>query len=271
MVNGKWKIWEVDYLKENYGKRLVEKIARHLNRTPSYVRAKANNLNLKSNIPYSRETHRKIALKLTKLLKKNINISSKELAYIIGVLNGDGCLQSRRFCLITIDYDFLKKVKENIEKLSGIKTKEYKYFNTKYNSYKQGFHYELNLNSVKFVGFLKKYYLAKNEKAIKNIKKLIQNNKVYEIEFIKGFFDSEGCIRKNGRISIDNSKKEWVVYISVLLTKLKINHKIYFWKNKENSKNYRLNIQTKEDIRKFCNLIHSSIKRKQDRIEKFKT
>jgi intein-encoded DNA endonuclease-like protein len=279
---------DINYIKKNYGKILVKEIAEKLGRKEHNIRylmyklRKQDKTKITSNLDHSPEQIIKMKEKNSKKLIKGYDLPSNELAYIIGVLNGDGSLNLRafrpnRFALITIDYDFLLNVKKNLEKWSGLITKEYKYSNKKYWSYKQGFHYELNLNSVKAIKFLRKYYISINQqKAMKNIKKLLKNNRQLQIEFIKGFFDSEGSIRINGRIAIDNSKKEIITYISYLLKKLKINSKInYSEQNKKHKnvkyiiKDYRLWIQKKEDIKKFCNLINSSIKRKQNRISQF--
>jgi intein-encoded DNA endonuclease-like protein len=272
-----YSLEDVNYIKENYGKILVKEIAEKLGRKEHNIRflmyklRKEGKTKITSNLDHSQEQIAKMKEKKSKKLIKGYNLPSKELAYIIGVLNGDGSLNLRnsrknRFALTTIDYDFLLNVKKNLEKWSGLITKKYKYENKRNKdwNYKQGFHYELDLNSVKSVEFLKKYYLSYNIKSINNIKKLLKNSRQLQIEFIKGFFDSEGCIREDGRISIDNSKKEIIDYISYLLKDLKIKNKINYF-----TKIYRLYIQKKEDIRKFCNLINSSIKRKQDRISQF--
>jgi len=279
MVN-QYKIYsleDINYIKENYGKILVKEIAKKLERKEHNIRCliyklrKQGKTKIISDLDHSPEQIIKMKEKKSKKLINGYDLPSNELAYILGVLNGDGSLNLKafrpnRFALTTIDYDFLLNVKRNIERWSGLITKEYKYENKRNKdwNYKQGFHYELNLNSVKAVEFLKKYYLSYNIKSINNIKKLLKNNKELQMEFIKGFFDSEGGMRKDGRISFDNSKKEIIYYLAYLFKKIKIKTKINYF-----AKNYRLYIQKKEDIKKFCNLINSSIKRKQDRIKKF--
>ena len=112
----KWTKQEIDYLKENYGKSLVIEICKKIKKSKGAIIQMAKKLKFKSNLPHSLETIKKMKEKKTKKLLIGYNLPSNELAYIIGVLNGDGSLGLRRFSLTTIDYDFLINVKKILEK-----------------------------------------------------------------------------------------------------------------------------------------------------------
>jgi len=287
MKSKAWTQQEIDYLNENYGKILVKEIAEKLNRTIPAILQKVFDLNkknlelklydkiLKSNIPNSRETHLKIASNFIKELINTAYLPSKELAYILGVLNGDGNLSERRIMLISIDKDFSLNFKAKLEKWSGLKAKIYKYFNTKSHHYTQGFHYETILNSIEAREFLMQFYISKNEKAIDKIRKFL-NSRDLQIAFIEGFFDSEGYYNKNNpRIYFANTNYNLILLTKEYLNFLGINTKIYEEKRKEGiilgkkcrfKKCYRLYIQYKEGINKFFKIFKPSIKRKQDKI-----
>lgn len=261
----KWTRKEMNYLKCNYGKILAVDIARKLGKSYSAIRQKAKKNGLKSKLDNSPKQIKKMKEKKSTPLKKSAYKPSNELSYILGVLVGDGHLGKRRIGLLCTDEDFILYFAKNLEKWSGLKTKFYKYKNHRY---KKGFNYQLYLNSVKATEFLKQFDLNKNKENPQFTKKInsFLKNKNHKIKFIEGFFDSEGSIRTNNRITLDNSNKEIINYIQQLLKKLRINFKIYEEKNHHNKLLYRINIQTKKDIIQFCKLINSSIKRKQIRM-----
>lgn len=283
MKNKNYTELDDQFLKENYGKILVINISKKLNRTPSSIRARANVLELKSFIPNSKETHSKIGDINTKQIKKSAFLPSKELAYLIGILNGDGSLnikKGKNYCykLSVKDKDFAINFKNTIKKWCSLECCFYKRKDT---YHKQGFYYEVMLNSKKVIPILSKFYISKNKKrALKEIKYFINLKKEYKIEFLKGFFDSEGSIYKNKRILFFNKNKNLLNFCSELLEELKIKTKIYLRKVKERkirnktilipTEIFVLNIQSKKDIIKFCQIFNSSIKRKQDRILKIR-
>jgi hypothetical protein len=276
MIYRKWTQEEIDYLKENYGKILVKNMIKKLNKTLSSIRAKANELNLKSNIPNSKETHRKIALNFTKQLKNSAYYPSKELAYIIGVLNGDGYISKTNKCyffrLAVKDKDFADFMKKTLYLWSGIKPCFYK---RKDKYYKQGFYYEIFLNSKNVYQFLYDFSINKNPQAIENIKKFLKNKK-YKVKFIEGFFDSEGSITEDGRINITNINQNLLILCKEFLENLGINTDIIKKIVKERkirdkilkpTEIYSLCIKYKEEIQKFCEICSSTIERKNKNIQ----
>lgn len=278
MKNKNYSEIDDQFLKENYGKILVFEISKKLNRTTSSVRARANILRLKSNIPNSKETHEKIGIINTKQIKKTAYLPSKELAYLIGILNGDGSLninKGKNYCykLSVKDKDFAINFKNIIKEWCGLDCCLYK---RKDKYHKQKFYYETMLNSKEAIPILSKYYIHRNKnKALEEIKNFINLKNEYQIQFIEGFFDSEGSINKNGRILLFNKNKDILDFFSELFKNFDIKTTIYLTKVAERkirniilepTEIYVLNIQYKEGKKIFCNIFNSSIKRKQDRI-----
>lgn len=271
MVNIPYSQEEIDYIRKNYGKILVSEIAKKVNKTASSIRAKANELKLKSDIPNSKETHRKIALKFTKKLSKSSYLPSQKLAYILGVLNGDGYLTNDNNYVLglgTIDKNFALYFKQIVEKWSKMGVG---FYEEKDKFYKKGIFYRVVLNSKKVNNFLIDFYISqRQEKAIENIKKLLKNKRQLQIKFIKGFFDSEGYYSGN-RVGFSNTNNSLILLVKEYLNFLGINAKIYEKKVRENTirnrkfmskKVYELNIQYKQGIINFFGIIKSCINRK---------
>lgn len=264
---------EVNYIKENYGKILVVEIAKKLNRKPEQIRDKASRLGLNSNLPQSKETRQKINEANTKKINESAYNPSKNLAYILGVLNGDGYITFKKgknyFLRLAVkDKDFALNFKRVLENWSGLCIHFYK---RKDIYYKQGYYYEIILCSKNAINFLLKYYISINKQsAIKKIKDLLFSKKEYQIKFIEGFYDSEGYFGGN-RIGFSNTNYYLILLIKEFLDYLGINSKIYKNKSRINKirkrkflskKSYRLYIQYKQGIVDFFKIIKSSIKRK---------
>ena len=228
-----WTQKEIDFLKQSYGKITSLEISKNIHRTSSSIRAKASSLNLKSFLDHSPQQVIKMSKKLMLELKNTAYIPSKNLFYILGVLNGDGYISKDFFRLAVKDKEFADYCEKKIEEWSGLNVCRYirkdKYF-------KQGFYYELRFNSKKAVEFLDKFYITKfQNKAIENIRKFAntENKKDYYTEFIKGFFDSEGYFSGN-KIGFSNTNYYLITLIKEFLDYLDINSHIYTSKSRKN-------------------------------------
>lgn len=274
--NKKYTKQEIDYLKKNYGKILVNKIAKKLKRrTESSIRAKAYELKLYSNLDHCPEQIKKMKEGLSKKPKISSYFPSKELAYIIGVMLGDGNLMKGKckgLRLRVIDKDFILNFKKKLEKWSGLKTT--RIYKIKDKSYVQGYIWGIMLISTKAYEFYNQFDINKNKNAFKNID-LFLNKQEYKIEFIKGFFDSEGCI-STGRIAFSNTNLDLINYTQKLCNNLNIKTKIYKRKSRINrfgnkfyrsKKCYDLYTQNTKDNIQLCSIINSSIQRKQEIIK----
>lgn len=102
----------------------------------------------------------------------NFKGQEKEIGYIFGVLLGDGNIESRAISLAVKDLAFIKRFEEKAKKIGFINFTKGRQL---------GYLYRSKINSINLANFFKKI----------NFKKL---NKKQKIEFINGFFDSEGCV-----------------------------------------------------------------------------
>ncbi len=213
------------------------------------------------------------ALKNTKKLSKSAYSLNENLSYILGVIEGDGCvsIKQRRIILSVTDKDFALKFKESLEKWSGFKAKFYERNFKKYrerNNVKT--QYCVYIDSLEASRFVESFDL--NEI-------YYSNNKIISC-FIKGFFDSEGTvidISKKIKLGLRcfNTNIEIINFIELLLKRLNINSTITnvknynypFSKSRVLKEYYFLSIYRKESIINFYSYIGFNINRKQQRLE----
>lgn len=199
-------------------------------------------------------------------LKEPILISNKfcpELAYILGVMIGDGFLQEyhkknkhQYYCSLWVrDEEFALKFKKTLEKWSGLSTSIFVYH---HKTFKQGFGYKVILHSKIIVKILQK-----NKKNLKNI--ILNSSIKNQIAFLEGFYDSEGSVGINPScrvVRLSNTNRKLLKLSSIILNKLKIKT------HNGSDKNCKyLLIYGKGNFYKFHKLIHFSIKKKQERLE----
>jgi len=203
-----------------------------------------------------RNQYGKLTLKRpTKKLKLD-----KNLAYILGVIEGDGHVSKYTTILGVKDKDFALTFKKALEDWSGFKCRM-------------------------FFDKLKTYWVELYSKIITNFLKNININKLkvmsgkYKAAFLRGMYDSEGCIDKYS-INISNQNKHLLQFCKDLLLDLGIESGIigivgkkgnisYFSDGRKctsNKNTYGFYIYKKENLIKFRDLIGFSIKRKQDKL-----
>jgi YHS domain-containing protein len=190
-----------------------------------------------------------------------------EKIYLLGLIKGDGCVSKShnpygyRVSLNCIDKEIIIKFIDYCNKL-GIKT---------WNIHKQ----IRNNKPMYYIGFSnKKFWHWYHSLTIKDIEKIVTKNKKTMIEFVKGFYDAEGCLslRKsnkyiNARLLLSNNNKELINLIVRLLKTLNIEVSTIT----KYKKNYNLYICDTDMIKKWIKLIGFSIKRKQKLQDKFMT
>lgn len=235
----------------------VQKYLPHINKKALVMRA--NRLGLTR-----REYNARIQQKKIKIPRL-----SKELAWFLGVLAGDGYVSSLkdkskcyRALLIATSKEFVNQFAKNGKILFGIQPSL-----RNYNKYKlKGRwrkYYECSFTSKQMVEFLGDWKENIWFKTLTNRFNWIWNNKHYISAFLSGFFDSDGSINYNKekyvrRISFSILNKDAKAIIKKILEELEIKPKVY--KN-------GIQIDGKEKMKKFTVSIESCIPKKRSLLE----
>lgn len=209
----------------------------------------------------------------TKRLPENAKILSENLAYILGVVYGDGhvSVKQRRVILAATDKEFVLNFKNKLENWSGFKVRFFTRL-IKLDEYikNRKIQYVSYIDSVEASKFLKNFNL--------NIIKFSEDKT--KCAFVKGFFDSEGTVlkidthSKNVGLGCSNTKIKLIFLIKTLLESLEMESKINVTKTRPirthpgNRPFYKLWIHKRENVIKFHSLIGFNINRKQERLEK---
>ncbi|MBS3168759.1 hypothetical protein J4216_06540 [Candidatus Woesearchaeota archaeon] len=224
-----------------------------------------NNLRTFVKKQLTKENYSNILCINKKLLKKSKEISI-ELAYILGVMFGDGYFGKGQIRLGTKDREFAEYF---IKILTTWSNKQPKIWMKKQNN---NDYYECYLSFKDAANFLKS--LVKDRK---RIPEKIKESKINDIKvnFIKGFSDSEGTIitRNNGAnfLKIYNQNRELLYDLRNLMVSLGFDgNKVYITFNNKakNGDIYALRICYKDQIKLFYEKIGFIIKRKQIKLEK---
>jgi len=294
-----WEKEEIKYLIENYRKKPIKEIMISLNRSLDSIRWKASKLKLKSGKLLTQEefdfleenfrnkTYGEIALKLGKnynaiqgmaikqgLIKREVLIFSKDydvlnknLAYVLGVVLGDGWVGERKIRLNCKDKDFALEFKKQLKNWSNLNISSYIYFKK---GDKQRFYFTICLYSLQASKFIKSFIDGR-------LNEILTTNKEIQVSFLKGLYDSEGgvCSSKatsffKTSISFTNTNLELIKLVSLLLFKLGFkNPKIYTSKklygNQKKIVHY-IYLRRFYDKLLFYQDIGFSIKRKQDKL-----
>jgi len=199
-------------------------------------------------------------------INKNAGLLNEDLAYVIGVIEGDGYCRKRKskertsgeIILKVKDQDFAKEFAKRLKRWSGIEPKYWE---------KNG-EFFAALYSIDAVDIIKKI----------NVEELAILNKKVKANFLRGLYDSEGGVagtNLNKRriacrwIHFSNSNKKIIVIVSRLLKDFGINHKI---KSRIHSGfgsqklQYEIIIFGLENLEKFCRNIGFSIKYKKNKL-----
>jgi intein-encoded DNA endonuclease-like protein len=255
-MNGRqWSKEEIDFLTQNFNKMTYKEIAKKLNRTERAIRS------MKRKIP-------NLKLKRNRLVTSGI---TPELAYIVGVCLGDGCVRLKKTEIIlkSIDIEFISFFRDCLQKVLGIK------FPIKL--LKKAGLTKIN-NKICFgqtlwgvTGYSKE--LAKKIIDLKNHNWLQESYEIRKM-FFKGFFDSEGSIiiwkekkpsyASTYRVQLSNTDKNLLLLIK------KIGNSIGFNKGTitQFKREYFLNFTGIENLLTL-NKIGVTIERKRKKLDEF--
>jgi len=236
------------------------------------------------------KTKRKPRVLYSKRMEKILPLKSKKLssslAYIYGVLVGDGYIENscriHRICLNVTDKDFAEKFRINLEAWSDMKPSISERtvihnHKTKYGKLIKGVShmFVVRLTSKQAVEFLLTKIKCKTYDW--NVPEDISNCSDEEIicNFLKGFFDSEGCViynNRNRRVEAFSVNKNGIENIEILLEKIKIKSEITqenLQTNKgKTSKFYTLQIRRRRDLELFAGKVNFSINRKTKKLKR---
>lgn len=206
------------------------------------------------------EVRRKISLALTGKPKHKVRcdlIPSARLAYLLGVRYGDGKLMIHprtsqfSFGLTVKDKEFVQKFQEVANKIVN-KKRAALIWKTK-----RGY-WGYTVYSKELFQYLKKP-IQEHDKVINR----------FSIEFIRGFFDSEGSVFGYS-VRMSNDNKELLGYVQKLLGKLGIESKLHSQvrPDKHNKVEYHLSIAGRNRAI-FAKIVGCTIQRKLNRLNKF--
>lgn len=189
---------------------------------------------------------------------------NENLAYILGVMNGDGYAQVRRapntrknryqVRLRNKSFEFTASFKYALEKI-GL----HPIIFVSSRCYKDRRYFELDASSKLFVEWYKSL-------SITDLEKLMSKDEL-AISFIRGFYESDGCFfyktgTRRGCLEIYKTSKPLIDFINLLLFQLGFSPKISSCNPRKEKWNvcYRLRLYRQAEIQKFFELIHPCIK-----------
>ncbi len=186
-----------------------------------------------------------------------------ELAYIIGVTLGDGyiglckkyskgkCIKRYVFRLKVRDKAFAEEVKKAIERLGLHCTKVIEY----YDGRDKATYYSVYCYVKRFVLFLRSL-----KDHPEDVWQWIER---YETYFLKGLYESEGCLHKSGKVLIYNTRREFIDIATRCLQRLGIGYSVSFKDKRVHKGVWRVYIPARE-AKRFLTIIKPVIKYSRD-------
>jgi len=193
---------------------------------------------------------------------------SKELAYVLGVLLGDGTVSSveprHRFVieLLAKDYDF---VREFSRCLALVLNKPFKEPARKWVRHRSKYYWYVTYYS-------KAFYLWYKSLDLNNLRKYVEYDKHTVKAFLRGIFDSDGTYtyittRRRSVIKLYNTNLELMRYIQHLLSEyFAIHSRINYMSTATGKPYYHLTIYRKSSVDRFLREIGFTIARKISKI-----
>lgn len=203
-----------------------------------------------------------------KIINKNYRKMTKEKAYILGVLCGDGYIGKNNIGLKCIDKDFIDYFSKCLESTYGIETAIY-------------FQKSKSLKDKSFISKDCQICILNSKRCKENIlsyskhnsfrtkewevPKVIYNSKNDNIKgmFVRGFFDSEGNVAKRNVKGFSTNLKG-ISQIKDILNELGIVCRLS--KMKRDYEIYEISICGKPNLSKFLHKVGFSIKRKRNKL-----
>lgn len=184
-----WNDEDIQFLKDNLQTMTNRQIGEKINRTRSAVQNKINELGLKRDDKYN-FNHKAFS-----------EVNNQDVAYWLGFIYADGFvyINKNRSCELGIeiakrDYEHLKKFNKFLNGNLNVKyRKRYNYDDTnRYSEYAN-----IRLYSKQIVIDLQKYGIVQNKTYVSNENVLQYIPNEFKMDFIRGFLDGDGWIRKD--------------------------------------------------------------------------
>jgi IS30 family transposase len=139
---------------------------------------------------------------------------SEALAYVLGVLKGDGCITKENQILLSQKRRAMAIRFENALRVIRLRPARWK----AKQRYKQGYkmYWRVKAHSMVFADWYRK--LTPRE-----IGQLLKRDRRYAVGFVRGFYESEGCNYQKGRLwglGIVNTDKALLIWLKLLLDSL---------------------------------------------------
>ena len=210
---------------------------------------------------------------MTKHLPDMAKELTEDLAYILGVVRGDGHISGQDIRLRVIDEDFAEMFETTLRQWSGFSVNLTKIHNPMYNN---DYIYQVCLTSAEAVRFLKSFDYKTLKSASSNIK----------AAFLRGMYDSEGSVSQNKyikHINLCNQNINLLSLCKTLLSDLGIKSSKIYISIKKGSRiilpgngkpfitrrpMHNFCISSKENLIKFSTSVNFSISRKKDVVAK---
>jgi intein-encoded DNA endonuclease-like protein len=143
---------------------------------------------------------------------------SEDLAYDIGTIAGDGCVWQKKrihkgYRVVTVNLE--AKDREFVEEFAIRISRVLNRPPPKVKVSSRGLYYVE-------VGSRTLYELCKKPINIEKIRRFVEHCERCMAMFLRGFFDSEGCVSEDGCITVANSNYELLLYVQELLKRLGI-------------------------------------------------
>ena len=177
---------------------------------------------------------------------RKLNITkddSPALAYILGVLVGDGTVHKNRIQLKVKSKVFVEAFSRALSEI-GLKPKVYLIKD------RGDIYYSCRAHSIEFVEWFKSLSLD-------SIRAIATK---YPLDFIRGFYESEGCIYKDKYVGMTNTDGTILSLVKSLLENLGFHPKLYLKDKKRGKPCYDLRVYGKREIQMFIELIKPHIK-----------
>lgn len=191
---------------------------------------------------------------------------NENVAYLLGVLHGDGCITKRSFevCVNLKDYDYIKYLARTLKKFD-LNPKIYKEHNC----------YRIFANSVTFKHYLNSYGPNKCENW-KVPQKILDGNYRIKAVYLRGLFDTDGTVtmnlkRQTKRLALYSKNKNALRDIKKIL-KIDFNIDSYITKSEKIYNNalykwHALSITNQLSVKKFNEKINFNHPRKRKKLK----